>query len=276
MLGGAELVEITTTGDRVRAAGDKSRFVKEIEEALLAGEVDLAVHSAKDVPGVLPDGLEIAAVPPRADPRDVLCGAASIAALEPGARVGTASIRRRSQLLALRDDLEIAELRGNVDTRLRRLSDGDYDAIVLAAAGLERLGISPERRRGSDPIPRLRESGAIAVSAMTPAPGQGCLALEIRSDDSAARRAVEAISDPLAFACLTAERDCVIALDATCDTPIGVLAECDDTEHIRIRAYAGAPDGSSWIRDELEAGPDAGRLLAERLLSAGVAEILAL
>jgi hydroxymethylbilane synthase len=283
MLGGAELVEITTTGDRVRAAGDKSRFVKEIEEALLAGEVDLAVHSAKDVPGVLPDGLEIAAVPPRADPRDVLCGATSIAALAPGARVGTASIRRRSQLLALRDDLEIAELRGNVDTRLKRLADGDYDAIILAAAGLERLGIhreggngSPKRRRGSDPIPRLGEFGPVAVSAMTPAPGQGCLALEIRSDDDVARRAVEAISDPLAFACLAAERDCVIALDATCDTPIGVLAECDDREHIRIRAYAGAPDGSSWIRDELEAGPDAGRLLAERLLSAGVAEILAL
>jgi hydroxymethylbilane synthase len=265
MLGGAELVEITTTGDRVRAAGDKSRFVKEIEEALLAGEVDLAVHSAKDVPGVLPDGLEIAAVPPRADPRDVLCGAESIAALEPGARVGTASIRRRSQLLALRPDLEIAELRGNVDTRLKRLADGDYDAIVLAAAGLERLG-----------VPRNEGLTDLNLGDVTPAPGQGCLALEIRSDDSAARRAVEAISDPLAFACLAAERDCVIALDATCDTPIGVLAECDDPQHIRIRAYAGAPDGSSWIRDELEAGRDAGRLLAERLLSAGVAEILAL
>jgi hydroxymethylbilane synthase len=261
MLGDAELVEITTTGDRVRAAGDKSRFVKEIEEALLAGEVDLAVHSAKDVPGVLPDGLEIAAVPPRADPRDVLCGADSVEALAPGARVGTASIRRRSQLLALRDDLEIVELRGNVDTRLRRLADGDYDAIVLAAAGLQRLG---------------RMDGASPLDAMTPAPGQGCLALQIRSEDSATRRAVEAISDPLAFACLAAERDCVIALDATCDTPVGVLAECDDPRQIRIRAYAGAPDGSRWIRDELEAGPDAGRLLAQRMLSAGAAEILGL
>src|SRR4051794_12221901 len=137
MLGGAELVEITTSGDRVRAAGDKSRFVKEIEEALLAGEVDIAVHSAKDVPGVLPDGLEIAAVPTRADPRDMLCGAEE---LRPGMRVGTASVRRRSQLLALEPGLEIVELRGNVDTRLRRLEDGDYDAIVLAAAGLQRLG----------------------------------------------------------------------------------------------------------------------------------------
>jgi hydroxymethylbilane synthase len=264
MLGGAELVEITTSGDRVRAAGDKSRFVKEIEEALLAGDVDLAVHSAKDMPGVLPDGLEIAAVPPRADPRDVLCGAASVEALATGARVGTASVRRRSQLLALRDDIEVVELRGNVDTRLRKLADGDYDAIVLAAAGLERLGVPQEN--GVTPL---------QVGDLTPAPGQGCLALEIRADDAAARASVERISDPLAFACLQAERDCVIALDATCDTPVGVLAECDDPSRLRIRAYAGAPDGSVWIRDELEAGPDAGRRLAERMLSAGVAEILA-
>ncbi|HEX4733761.1 MAG TPA: hydroxymethylbilane synthase [Thermoleophilaceae bacterium] len=264
MLGGAELVEITTSGDRVRAAGDKSRFVKEIEEALLAGEVDLAVHSAKDVPGELPDGLEIAAVPPRADPRDVLVGAESLESLPAGARIGTASIRRRSQLLALRDDLEIVELRGNVDTRLRKLEEGGYDAIVLAAAGLDRLG-----------VPHAEGARPLQAGDMTPAPGQGCLALQIRSDDSGTRAAVERISDPVAFACLAAERDCVIALDATCDTPIGVLAECEDPKRIRIRAYAGAPDGSVWIRDELEAGPDAGRLLAERMLSAGVAEILA-
>jgi hydroxymethylbilane synthase len=263
MLGGAELVEITTSGDRVRAAGDKSRFVKEIEEALLAGEVDLAVHSAKDVPGELPDGLEIAAVPPRADPRDVLVGAESLEALPAGARIGTASIRRRSQLLALREDIEIVELRGNVDTRLRKLEEGGYDAIVLAAAGLDRLGV--HRAEGARPLP---------LGDITPAPGQGCLALQIRSDDSATRAAVELISDPVAFACLAAERDCVIALDATCDTPIGVLAECGDPRRIRIRAYAGAPDGSVWIRDELEAGPEAGRVLAERMLSAGAAGIL--
>lgn len=262
LLGGAELVEITTSGDRVRAAGDKSRFVKEIEDALLAGEVDLAVHSAKDVPGELPDGLEIAAVPPRADPRDVLCGAESLDALAAGARVGTASIRRRSQLLALRDDVEVVELRGNVDTRLRRLADGDYDAIVLAAAGLVRLG---------------RLDGAVPLDGLIPAPGQGCLALEIRIGDQTTRQRVEAVSDPVAFACLAAERSCVIALDATCDTPVGVLAESldGDPERLRIRAYAGAPDGSVWISDEIEGGPDAGRRLAERLLSAGVAEILA-
>jgi hydroxymethylbilane synthase len=262
----AELVTITTAGDVDRARGDKSRWVGALEAALAAGEIDLAVHSAKDVPGEMPEGLEIAAVPPRADARDVLCGAQSVAALPAGARVGTASIRRRSQLLALRDDIEIVELRGNVDTRLRRLADGDYDAIVLAAAGLERLG-----------IPRGEGVRPLQTGDITPAPGQGCLALQIRADDTTARAAVAAVNDPLAFACLAAERDCVIALDATCDTPIGVLAEClgDDPQRLRVRAYAGAADGSVWIRDELEAGPDAGRLIADRLLAAGIAEILA-
>jgi hydroxymethylbilane synthase len=274
LLGGAELVEITTSGDRARAAGDKSRFVKEIEEALLAGDVDLAVHSAKDVPGVLPDGLEIAAVPPRADPRDVLCGAESLETLRPTARIGTASIRRRSQLLALRDDIEVVELRGNVDTRLRRLAEGDYDAIVLAAAGIDRLqGVTPLQTGDSADAGRFAR---IEPSAMTPAPGQGSLALEIRADDSRTRAAVERISDPRAFACLAAERDCVIALEATCDTPIGVLAECDDPRRISMRAYAGTPDGSVWMRDELQGGPDVGKRLAERMLSAGAAEFLAL
>jgi hydroxymethylbilane synthase len=259
MLGGAELVEITTTGDRVRAAGDKSRFTKEIEEALLAGEVDLAVHSAKDVPGELPDGLEIAAVPPRADPRDVLVGASELA---PGMRIGTASIRRRSQLLALEPGLEVVELRGNVDTRLRRLADGDFDAIVLAAAGLERLG---------------RNEG-VPFDSLVPAPGQGCLALEIRADDAATRAEVDRVTDPVAFACLAAERECVIALRATCDTPVGVLAEpiAGEQRRLRMRAYAGAPDGSVWVRDEIEGEVGVGHELAERLLSAGVAEILGL
>jgi hydroxymethylbilane synthase len=261
MLGGAELVEITTTGDRVRAAGDKSRFVKEIEDALLAGEVDVAVHSAKDVPGELPSGLAIAAVPARADPRDVLCGADSISSLPVSARVGTASVRRRSQLRSMRDDLEVVELRGNVDTRLRRLADGDFDAIVLAAAGLERLG-------------RAGEGAPVAIDEMTPAPGQGCLALEIRADDDATRAVVERVSDPTAAACLAVEREFVIALDATCDTPVGAFAEVIEPGRLRLRAYAGAPDGSVWMRDWIEGGDEAGLLLAERMLAAGVADVL--
>jgi hydroxymethylbilane synthase len=262
MLGGAELVEITTTGDRVRAAGDKSRFVKEIEEALLAGEVDLAVHSAKDVPGELPDGLVIASVPPRADPRDVLCGAESVAALPASARVGTASVRRRSQLLSMRDDLDVLDLRGNVDTRLRRLEEGAYDAVVLAAAGLERLG------RGGEGSP-------VGIDEMTPAPGQGALALEIRADDDATRAAVERVSDQAASACLAVEREFVIALDATCDTPVGAFAEVIEPGRLRLRAYAGAPVGSVWMRDSIEGGDEVGLALAQRMLAAGVADVLA-
>jgi hydroxymethylbilane synthase len=262
MLGGAELVEITTTGDRVRAAGDKSRFVKEIEEALLAGEVDVAVHSAKDVPGELPDGLVIASVPRRADPRDAICGAESISSLPSSARIGTASVRRRSELSSMRDDLEVVELRGNVDTRLRRLAEGAYDAVILAAAGLERLG-------------RAGEGNPIGIDEMTPAPGQGCLALEIRADDDATRAAVERVSDPAAAACLAVEREFVIALDATCDTPVGAFAELIEPGRLRLRAYAGAPDGSVWMRDRIEGGAEVGQVLAERMLAAGVAGVLA-
>ena len=160
---GAELVTITTTGDRDRGALDKERWVRELDAALLAGEVDLAVHSAKDVPAVLAAGIEIVAVPERADPLDALCGAPSLAALAPGARVGTSSLRRAAQLRALREDLEIAELRGNVDTRLARLAAGDYDAIVLARAGLDRLG------RGAE------ASGAL--TELLPCAGQGALAI---------------------------------------------------------------------------------------------------
>ncbi len=195
-----ELVEISTQG----AVGDKSRFVKAIEEALLAGEVELAVHSAKDVPSELPPGLSIVGVPERADPHDALCGARSLDELRPGAVVGTASLRRRAQLLALREDLEIRELRGTVDTRLKRL--GGYDAIVLAQAGLDRLG------RGGEGEP---------LEALVPAPGQGCLALEARADDEATGAAAALLTDRAALTALTAERALVTALDASCQTPIG-------------------------------------------------------
>jgi hydroxymethylbilane synthase len=258
----ATLVPITTSGDRGRG-GDKARFVKEIEEALLAGDIDLAVHSAKDVPGELPDGLSIVGVPERADPLDALCGAASLDSLDSGAVVGTGSLRRRAQLLALRPDLEVRELRGNVDTRLRRLAEGQFDAIVLARAGLARLG---------------RAGEGVALGGLVPAPGQGCLALEARADDDGVAEAAAALTNRDALTALTAERALVAALGATCRTPIGAHARL---EHgvLRLTAFVGMPDGSHWIRDELSgdsADPAAlGRAVAGRLDAAGASELLA-
>jgi hydroxymethylbilane synthase len=263
-----ELVEITTSGDESRRApaplGDKSRFVKEIEEALLAGEIDLAVHSAKDVPGVLPDGLAIVGVPGREDARDALCGASSLDELAAGASVGTSSLRRRAQLLAERPDLRVSDLRGNVDTRLRKLAEGDYDAVVLAMAGLKRLG---------------RDADAAPLPELTPAPGQGCLALEARRDDVRAAELAGRLTDHGALTCLTAERAVVERLEATCHTPVAAHAALDGGS-LELNAFVGAPDGGTWIRDALSgdaANPAAlGRDVAERLLAAGAAEVLAL
>jgi hydroxymethylbilane synthase len=259
--GEVELVTITTSGDR-GSQTDKSRFVKEIEEALLAGEIDLAVHSAKDVPAELPAGLSIVGVPERADPRDALCGAGSLDELSDGAVVGTASIRRRAQLAALRPGLDVRDLRGNVDTRLRRLAEGDFDAIVLARAGLARLG------RGDE--------GA-ALPELVPAAGQGCLALEARSDDAAAAEAAGALTDRDSLTALTAERALVTALGATCDTPVGALAGAAD-RGLRLTAFIGHPDGSHWIRDELDGDPAEpaalGQAVAERLARAGASALL--
>jgi len=256
-----ELVTITTSGDR-GSHEDKSRFVKELEEALLGGEIDLAVHSAKDVPGELPDGLSIVGVPERADPYDALCGADSLEALATGAVVGTASVRRRAQLLALRADLDVRELRGNVDTRLARLAGGDFDAILLAQAGLERLGRGTE----GEPLPEL-----------VPAPGQGCLALEARSDHAEAAAAAARLTDRAALTALTAERALVTALGATCNTPVGAHAELGE-QALALRAFVGLPDGSHWIGDELEgdAGEPAelGRAVADRLVAVGARELL--
>lgn len=267
-----ELVKIITTGDRLSArgahptppeGGDKVRFVKEIDEALLDGRIDLAVHSAKDVPGELTPGLAIVGVPERADPLDALCGAAALDDLPEGAVVGTASIRRRAQLLALRPGLRVQELRGNVDTRLRRLAEGGYDAIVLARAGLQRLGRDGEGR----PLPEL-----------VPAPGQGCLALAARDDDAASRDVARAISDGEALTALTAERALVGRLDASCHTPIGAFAERAG-DQLHLTAFVGLPDGSHWIRDELS-GPlgdpaELGEAVAGRLEAAGARELLA-
>jgi hydroxymethylbilane synthase len=265
-----ELVPITTSGDTARGrpveVSDKSRFVKEIEEALLAATIDLAVHSAKDVPSELPDGLSIVGVPERADARDALCGsAASLDVLAQGAVVGTSSLRRRAALLAQRPDLDVRDLRGNVDTRLRRLADGDFDAIVLAQAGLDRLG------RGGEGSP-------LDAGWVVPAPGQGCLVLEARAADDAVARAAAQLTDRDALACLTAERAVVRALDATCHTPIG--AHCVTAgAGLRLTVFVGLPDGSRWIRDELDgaaADPSAlGAAVGKRLRASGAAELLA-
>jgi hydroxymethylbilane synthase len=263
---GAEIVPIRTSGDRdTTVVDDKSRFVKEIEDALIAGEVDVAVHSAKDVPGTLPDGLTIAAVPEAEDPRDVLIGTSSLEELPEGATIGTSSLRRRSQLLAMRPDLDVTPLRGNVDTRLRKLAAGDFDAIVLAVAGLRRLG-------------RPDEAGGLLESRrFVPAAGQGMLALEIRLDDPRAAAAVAALDHGPSRTRLECERAIVAGLDATCRTPVGASSEISDGA-LRAFAYVGLPDGSEWITDGVEgdaAGAAAlGDLLAERMLAAGAERLL--
>ncbi|HTN25787.1 MAG TPA: hydroxymethylbilane synthase [Solirubrobacteraceae bacterium] len=259
---GAALVTITTSGDRDRAASDKEKWVKELELALLAGEIDLVVHSAKDVPSVLPAGLELVGAPPRSDPLDALVGAASLDELRPGARVGTASLRRAAQLRALREDLEVVEIRGNVDTRLRLLEEGDLDALVLAAAGLRRLG-------------REAAIGCL-LAQLVPAPGQGTLALEGRAGDERAGAAARAITDAATWAALSAERALVGRLDASCNTPLGAHATVGG-EGIVLRTFVGLPDGSAWLTDETPpaATPEAaGELAAERLLAAGAADLL--
>jgi hydroxymethylbilane synthase len=283
LLGGAELVEISSDGE----LGDKARFVRGVERALLDGDADVGVHSAKDVPAEMPEGLAIAAVPGREDPADVWIGVGtSLDDVPEGARVGTASLRRRAQLLAARPDLQVGELHGNVDTRLRKLADGEHDAIVLAAAGLWRLGRESEA------------SFSIPAEAMTPAAGQGALVLQTREEDAEARGAAAAIDDERALRELTAERAVVALLDATCATPIGVhakltlgdgaeglegpIAAGDGTEagagSLSIDAFVGLPDGSEWIRDRVEADAAdpaaAGAQLAERLLGAGARDVL--
>jgi hydroxymethylbilane synthase len=259
-----ELVEVRTAGDRGARGGDKSRWVKEIEDALLEGRADLAVHSAKDVPGELPAGLAIVGVPERADARDAVCGAAGVAAIPEGAVVGTSSLRRRSQLLAVRPDLAVEDMRGNVDTRLRKLREREYDAIVLACAGLERLGVD--------------EGEPVESETLTPAAGQGCLALEARAGDEEVAALAGDITDRRALVELTAERAVVTSLDATCHTPVGAHARLDGNR-LALEAYVGLPDGSAWIRDRLDADsaePAAlGREVADRLLAAGAAELLA-
>jgi hydroxymethylbilane synthase len=263
MLGGAELVEVSSDGE----PGDKSRFVRAVEAAVLDGRADIGVHSAKDLPGEEVEGLEIAAAPTREDPADAWIGAGtSLEDVPEGARVGTVSLRRKAQLLAARPDLRVLDLNGNVDTRLRKLAEGDYDAIILAAAGLRRLG-------------REAEIGfRVPEDRMVPAAGQGVLALQVRTGDEESAAAARAIGEAGAFVELRAERACFTRLEADCSTPIGVHAKCDGAS-LRIGAFVSLPDGSEWVRDELDADPAdpeaAGRELAKRLLGAGAAELLA-
>jgi hydroxymethylbilane synthase len=261
-LGGAELVEASSDGE----PGDKSRFVRGVERALLADEAEIGVHSAKDLPAEMPEGLEIAGVPEREDPADAWIGAgSSLEDVPEGARVGTASLRRRAQLSAGRPDLRIEELHGNVDTRLRKLEEGDLDGIVLAAAGLRRLG-------------REGEIGfRLPVEQMCPAAGQGALALQVRADDGGSGDAAAAVNDLKAMRELTAERTVVALLQATCNTPLGVHAQVAG-DRLTIEAFVGLPDGSEWLRDRLDGSAEepalAGAELTQRLLAAGAREIL--
>lgn len=299
LLGGAEIEVIRTSGDAasataagagqtsaapgaadaasVRAGGpagasptDKARWVDAIEQALLDGRIDLAVHSAKDLPGELPDGLRMLGTLARASVEDAICGVADVRELPAGARVGTSSLRRRAQLLALRPDVSVVPLAGNVDTRLARLRDGagSFDAIVLARAGLARLGL--EGRAAASPLPLER---------FVPSPGQGALALEGRDGDEDVRAAVAAVCDEEALACLRAERSLALALEADCHTPFGAHAWREGRAPLTLRCWTGLPDGSEWILDEVAGEPgespeDLALRVAERMRAAGAHELI--
>lgn len=263
---GAELETITTSGDRgFDPSDDKERWVRELDEALLDGRVALAVHSAKDLPAKLEQGIVIAATPVRANPFDVLCGAESLADLPQGARVGTSSVRRSAQLLALRDDLQISELHGNVDTRLAALEGDEYEAIVIAMAGLERLG-------------RADRAGSL-LDQMIPAAGQGTLAITARAGDAESIALAFALDDAATHRCLAAERALIDVLEADCHTPVGAHATISG-EAMTLAAFVGRTDGSAWLRDELTISGDAstpeelGREVGSRMLASGANEVL--
>jgi hydroxymethylbilane synthase len=267
-----ELLPMTTTGDRnlqgsLATVGGKGLFVKELEQAMQEGRADLAVHSMKDVPAQLPDGLRLEAVLPAEDPRDALVSNRypSLDALPRGARVGTASLRRSCQLRHLRPDLDIGVLRGNVDTRLRKLDEGEFDAIVLACAGLKRLGLAQ------------RITVALPTEQSLPAIGQGTIGIECREGDRRVRALLAPLNDDATACRLRAERALNARLAGSCQTPLAGHAEIRG-ERLRLRALIGMPDGTRLLRDEIE-GPvsDAealGSTLGDRLLAAGASEIL--
>ncbi|MEC9346939.1 MAG: hydroxymethylbilane synthase [Pseudomonadota bacterium] len=258
------IVEITTTGDRIRdralaAVGGKGLFTKEIEEALAENRVDLAVHSMKDVPTVLPDGMEISTILPREDPRDAFMSniARGIADLPVGAVVGTASIRRQAQLLHRRPDLQVITFRGNVGTRLEKLDRGEVAATFLAHAGLRRLGLTD------------RITALIAPEEMLPAVAQGAIGIEIRSADDNTRARLAPLDDPRTAVAVTAERALLAALDGSCRTPIAALALPGDDGALWLRGEIVMPDGSirhtaerrGAVADAFAMGDDAGREL---------------
>jgi len=269
-----ELVEeqIVTSGDKIQdvplaKVGGKGLFIKEIEEALLAGQIDLAVHSMKDVPTEVPAGLALTAIPEREEPRDALIGLA-LGELQPGTRVGTSSLRRSAQLQAHIPGLSIQMLRGNVDTRLRKLDEGQYDAIVLAAAGLRRLGWHQ----------RIRE--LLPVEIVCPAVGQGALAIETRDDGGVAQALALKLDHAPTRRTVTAERALLRTLGGGCQVPVGahaVLIDGPKGGGLSLRAVVASPDGARLIRGELsgDAPEDLGARLGEQLLLQGAREILA-
>lgn len=248
-----EIVVIRTTGDRVQdrplsEIGGKGLFTKEIEEALLDERIDVAVHSMKDMPTWPPEALTLAALLPREDPRDAFFSphGDSLAALPPGAVVGSASLRRQSQVLALRPDLRVVPLRGNVDTRLRKLAEGEIDATLLAVAGLRRLG------RGE------QVKAVLTLQEMLPAVGQGAIGLQCRGADARTCSWLAAVDDAETRARVTAERACLAVLDGSCRTPIAALAERTERDRLYLRALVAAPDGSRvWRAERHGAAEDA-------------------
>jgi hydroxymethylbilane synthase len=260
---------IRTTGDKITdvalsEVGTKGLFTKEIEESLLAGAIDIAVHSLKDMPTEIPAGLTLAAIPEREDPRDALIGR-RLADLSSGARVGTGSLRRAAQLRALRPDLRIEDIRGNVDTRLRKLDEGRYDAIVLALAGLRRLGLESRIAELFDP------------GVMCPAVGQGALAVETRDDNGAAFQIAQRLEDFDARAAVTAERSVLASLGGGCQAPMGAHATVENRT-IRLHAILVSPDGAQLIREATHGPVDnaaaLGRAVGQQLLAAGGKQIL--
>jgi hydroxymethylbilane synthase len=268
-----QLVPLTTQGDRIQdrslaAIGGKGLFIKELEVAITERRADIAVHSMKDVPAEVPRGFQIAAVLQRADARDALIagqGASRLQDLRRRARVGTSSLRRQAQLIALRPDLCIETLRGNVDTRLRRLDGGELDAILLACAGLERLGLESRITERLDPQQCL------------PAVGQGVIGIECRSDDAPTHELLQALEHPATRSVLEAERAFAERLGGSCQSPIAGYAQLH-ADRLHLTGLVAEPDGSRILRDSLEGGigqaAALGKTLADRLLAAGAAELL--